>query len=286
MQKFISPKDVGSLCKALEQKDENTYVMAGGTDLIIHFNKNGIFDYNIINITKISELKKITENDSEIVIGACATMTDIENSKAVKKYIPALMDSAFNLGSQQIRNRATLGGNIANASQSGDNLPVLFAYDADVEIINSVGVKRIDKISNVIEGLGRNNLKPDEIITNIIIGKTAAKSAFSKVGSRKSVTISKINCCAKVYLDKNMTVENSSIFLGAIGPKPIRANLLEDKIINKDINSIDIEDLYDAVAAQVEKAIPNRASKNYKKSAARGLIEDVCEKLRSRIWNS
>ena len=257
MQKFISPKNTEALCQVLKQKDENTYIIAGGTDLIIHFDKNSIFDYNIIDLTKINELKKITENNSKITIGACATMTDIENSKVVQKYVPALTDAAFELGSQQIRNRATLGGNIANASQSGDTLPVLFAYDADIEIINSKGIKHLNNISNVVEGFGKNNLKPDEIISRIIIEKTNAKSAFSKVGSRKSVTISKINCCARIYLNKNMIVENSSIFLGAIGPKPIRANFIEDEIINKSIRNINIEYLYDVAAEQVEKAIPN-----------------------------
>ncbi len=285
MQKFMSPKSIDELCQALARKDEDTYVIAGGTDLIIHFNKNGIFDYSVIDITKLDELKEIIETDTEIIIGACVTMTEIENSEVINEYIPALIDSVRNLGSQQIRNRATLGGNIANASQSGDNLTVLFAYNAYIEIIDSKGVKRLNKINDVVEGLGKNNLSRDEIITKIVIEKYSSKSAFSKIGSRKAVTISKINCCIKINLNDEI-VDEAIVYLGAVGPKPIKAKLIEGKIINRNINDINIRDINDAIYGQIECAIPDRSSKHYKKAAAEGLIEDVLKKLRSKTWNS
>lgn len=285
MQKFMSPKSIDELCQALARKDEDTYVIAGGTDLIIHFNKNGIFDYSVIDITKLDELKEIIETDTEIIIGACVTMTEIENSEVINEYIPALIDSVRNLGSQQIRNRATLGGNIANASQSGDNLTVLFAYNAYIEIINSKGLKRLVKINDVVKGLGKNNLSRDEIITKIVIEKSSSRSAFSKIGSRKAVTISKINCCIKINLNDEI-VDEAIVYLGAVGPKPIKAELIEGKILNKNINDISIRDINDAIYAQIECAIPDRPSKHYKKAAAEGLIEDVLKKLRSKTWNS
>jgi len=280
MENFISPKTIDELCEALKKKDNDTYVIGGGTDLIIHFNKKGIYDYKIIDITKLEELKEINENINEITIGSCVTMTEIESSSLIKKYISALVDSAYNLGSQQIRNRATIGGNVANASQSGDTLPVLFAYDANVEIINSEGIRRIDKIDNVVEGLEKNNLNIDEVITKIIIKKSTSKSAFSKVGSRKTVTISKINCCAKININDEMVIDGSFIYLGAVGPKPIRAKIIEEKLLHKNINEILLEDIHEAAYMQIENAIPNRSSKHYKKTAAEGLIEDILNKLR------
>jgi len=280
MENFISPKTIDELCESLKKKDNDTYVIGGGTDLIIHFNKKGIYDYNIIDITKLEELKEINENINEITIGSCVTMTEIENSPIINKYIPALVDSAYNLGSQQIRNRATIGGNVANASQSGDTLPVLFAYDANIEIINSEGTRRIDKIENVVEGLEKNNLNFDEVITKFIIKKSTSKSAFSKVGSRKTVTISKINCCAKININDEMVIDESIIYFGAVGPKPIRANIIEEKLLHKNINEILLEEMHEAVYMQIENAIPNRSSKHYKKTAAEGLIEDILNKLR------
>ncbi|WP_326910314.1 FAD binding domain-containing protein [Sedimentibacter sp. MB31-C6] len=280
MKNFVSPKTIEELCEALKQKDNNTFVISGGTDLIIHFNKKEIYDYNIIDITKLEEFKKINETENEITIGSCVTMTQLENSLLINKYIPALVDSAYNLGSQQIRNRATIGGNVANASQSGDTLPVLFSYDANIEIINSTGKRRIDKIENVVEGLEKNNLDSDEVITKIIIKKSSSKSAFSKVGSRKAVTISKINCCAKINISEDLIIYKANIYLGAVGPKPIKAKLIEEKLLYKNIKNINHEDLHEAVYMQIENAIPNRSSKHYKKIAAEGLIEDILNKLR------
>lgn len=284
--KFKAPDTIEELCDALRNKNKNTYVIAGGTDLIIHFNKKGIFGYEIIDLTKLKELKEINETENEVIIGSGATMTEIENSLLINKYIPALVDSVYNLGSEQVRNRATIGGNVANSSQSGDTIPVLFAYDANVEIINSSGIIRTDKIENVVEGLEKNSLNDDEVITNIIIKKTNSKSAFSKVGSRKTVTISKLNCCIKIDISDDMIINNSVIYLGAVGPKPIRAKFIEEKLLNKNINDIASADLHDAIHLQIEDAIPDRSSKHYKKSAAEGLVDDILNKLRRQIWKN
>lgn len=286
MRKFVAPKDMDELCKSLKEKDENTYVIAGGTDLIIHFSKKNIFDFNIIDITKLQELKNITETEFEIYIGSCVTMTEIENSPVLREHVKALTQAAYSLGSQQIRNAATIGGNVANASQSGDTLPVLFAFDAHVEIINSSGEMRVKKIDEVVEGLEKNNLNIDEIITRIIIKKTPSQSAFSKVGSREAVTISKINCCAKINLNNNVIIGEPIIYLGAVGPKPIRAKLVEQEISDKNIEDISINELNDAIFAQIESAIPNRSSKHYKKIAAEGLLDDILNKLRRATWNN
>ncbi|MBP1925655.1 carbon-monoxide dehydrogenase medium subunit [Sedimentibacter acidaminivorans] len=279
MARFEAPCTIEELCNSLKNKDNNTYIIAGGTDLIIHFNKKGIFGYNIIDLTKLKELKEINETDEEIIIGSCVTMTEIENNPLINAHVPALIDAVYNLGSQQIRNKATIGGNVANSSQSGDTIPVLFAYDANVEIIDPLGNRRIEKVENVVEGLEKNNLNFDEVITKIIIKKNNAKSAFSKIGSRKAVTISKLNCCVKIKINNNI-IEDSVVYLGAVGPKPIRAKSIEEKILNKNINNIVSADIHDAIYMEIENAIPNRTSKHYKKSAAEGLIDDILNKLR------
>ena len=275
---YISPKNLQELYKALKKKDDKTYILAGGTDLCIKFVKNQIFDYKIIDISKVEELRNIEETKDTINIGACVTMTELEDSMVIKKSISALMSAAYSLGSTQIRNRATIGGNLANAAQCGDTIPVLFAYDADIKILNSNGETRIEKVRNLITGIGKTTLKPDEIITNIIIKKSNNISSFAKVGSRKTVTISKINCCGKFYLDDDSIVKEADIYLGAVGTKPIQADIIEEELVGKKIESISIN-LEAAVEQQIENAIPNRSSKHYKKYAAIGLVEDMLQGL-------
>lgn len=281
MQKFTAPRNIEELCLSLKEKDNNTYIISGGTDLLIHFRKKGIFDFDIIDITKLLELREVTETETEISIGACVTMTEIENSALINKYVPALADAAYSLGSGQIRNLATIGGNAANASQSGDTLPVLFAYGACAEIINYAGIRRTDKVENIVEGLEKNNLSIDEAITRIIIKKDCRKSAFSKIGSRKAVTISKINCCGIAGLNDDGIIENAVVYLGAVGPKPVRGTIIEGALMGRNINNLNISEIKEAVYSQIESLIPDRSSKHYKKSAALGLVEDVLNKLRS-----
>lgn len=276
---YISPKDINELHKALKHKDEKTYIIAGGTDLCIKFVKDKIFDYKIIDISRVEELINIVDTNDTIDIGACVTMTELENSSIIKKAIPALVDAAYNLGSNQIRNRATIGGNLANAAQCGDTIPVLFAYDAKVRILNSNHEYRYEKVRDLVTGIGITTLKDDEIITNIIVKKSDDISAFSKVGSRKTVTISKINCCGKFKIDDNNIITESEIYMGAVGIKPIKAIIIENALKGKKIEDMD-SDLEEAVQMQIESAIPDRSSKHYKKIAAVGIIEDMLFGLR------
>lgn len=276
---FIAPRNISELSEALRIKSENTYILAGGTDLNIKLIKDQIFDFKIIDISKLEGFKSIEVNDDVIKIGACVTMTDIENSEIIKNEIPALVSAAESVGSTQIRNRATIGGNLANAAQCGDTIPVLFSYDADVEILNSAKEIRHEKVRDFVVSIGKTSLNSDEVITSIIIKRGDYISGFSKVGSRKTVTISKINCCGKFLLNKDSVISEAEIYMGAVGIKPIKAELIENELKGKILQDININ-FEDIIKAQIEKFIPNRSSKYYKGIAAIGLIDDLLANLR------
>lgn len=276
---FIVPTNLEELSHVLKNKNDKTYVLAGGTDLIIKFIKEEIHDFNIINISKLKELTDIKISDDRIKIGPCVTMTQIENNEELKRHIPALSHAATSVGSTQIRNKATIGGNIANASQCGDTIPVLFAYDAKLKILNSSNEYRYEKVRDFILGINKTKLKSDEAIIGIEIQKTKSVSSFSKIGSRKTVTIAKINCCGKFNISDDGLIEEGQIYLGSVGVKPIKADLIEQALIGKKVNSIN-KKTKDAINEQIEKAIPDRSSKHYKKVAAIGVIEDMLNNIR------
>lgn len=279
LAEFMAPRNIGELCTALKNKDDKTFIIAGGTDLIVKFAKEKIYDFNIIDISKLRELKNIEVNDDTIKIGSCVTMTEIENNKELQESMPALVNAASNVGSTQIRNRATIGGNIANASQCGDTITVLFAHDAKLKILNSLNEYRYENIRNFILGINKTILKADEVIVGIEIKRTKDVSSFAKVGSRKTVTISKLNCCGKFHINKDHIIEEAEIYMGAVGVKPIKADLIEKSLIGKSFNNMD-DEIKLAIEDQIEKAIPDRSSKHYKKIAAIGLIEDMFNNLR------
>ena len=205
-------------------------------------------------------------------------MTSLYRSEIVKTKLKAIYKAAYELGSDQIRNRATIGGNVANASQSADVMLALFAYDAKVKIFTKDDEKIVD-IRDFVIGREKTILNQDELISEIIVPKKDRISAFRKVGSRIAVTISKVSCAIDMAV-KDEKVSDISVYLGAVGVKPTNAKLIEEYFLNKKLSEIELSKLQDIAYKEIELAIPTRESKYYKRVAIEGLIEDILGDLR------
>lgn len=277
---IISPKNKSELIESLKSASENTFLLAGGTDLIIKLNNSKITDYNLIDITKIDEFKNIEEDEKYLKIGALVTMTDILESKIIKRDYKALYRASYELGSTIIRNRATIGGNICNASQSADCSLVLFAYSAKVNILSKDGEERLVDISDFVTGREKTILKPSEAVTEILIPKRKSISTFVKVGARKAVTISKLSCAIDAVVEDSR-LKGVKFFLGAVGVKPVEAVELREYLEGKSLDEIDREEIDKIGFNEVQNAIPNRPSRFYKREAIQGLIEDLLVELRA-----
>ena len=210
---FTAPADEKELQAALSQADERTYLIAGGTDLLIHLQNRKETDCSFIDLTKVKELQGIREEKDWIDIGALVTMTELCASPLVKEELRALYLAAYHLGSEQIRNRATLGGAIANASQSSDCSVVLFAYGALVEIFSAQGERRKVPMDQFITGREKTCLDRGEAVSRILIPRQERSSMFGKVGARKAVTIAKINCAMDFRMEEGL-IQKVSIYLG------------------------------------------------------------------------
>jgi len=280
---FYTPKTLKELQQALSEKTHNTYIVAGGTDIAVGLNKNRIYDFSLIDITKIKELKKIKLNNDFIEIGSCVRMVDLENNEIINKYSPALSKAAASIGSTQIRNLATIGGNIANAAQCADTVAVLFAFDAEVEIMNSKGEIRKELVNDIIQNIDKTSLEYDDVIIKIILKgqKNNEYSSFSKIGARKSVTISKINACIKLSLEHDKVLD-SKVYIGSIGVKAIRSKIIEEALKNKVLNKELKEEILEVGSKQVLESIPDRKSKDYKKVAVKGILDDIFKDIENR----
>ena len=252
---FTAPADEKELQAALSQADERTYLIAGGTDLLIHLQNRKETDCSFIDLTKVKELQGIREEKDWIDIGALVTMTELCASPLVKEELRALSLAAYHLGSEQIRNRATLGGAIANASQSSDCSVVLFAYGALVEIFSAQGERRKVPMDQFITGREKTCLDRGEAVSRILIPRQERSSMFGKV--------------------EEGLIQKASIYLGAVGVKPVEARLLENYFQGKSFAEIALQDVQELGKEEVEKAIPTRPSRFYKRVAVQGLLEDM-----------
>lgn len=274
---FYSPKDADSLKKLLGDDLENTYIIGAGTDLIISLRNKKITDYSIIDITKLSEFKGIWEDDEYVYIGALTTMTEIAESELIHKELRALREAAFNLGSEIIRNKATIGGNIANAAQCADTVLALFSYNANIVLLGPEKERTIP-IDELVIGRNQTTIASNEIIAKIVVEKKNRISAFQKLGSRKAVTISKISCAADLLMKEGL-IDKVNIFLGAVGVRPVRAELLEAEFKGKAIDEIELETIQKLAYDEIELAIPDRSSKYYKRIAIQSLMKDLLKDL-------
>lgn len=210
--------------------------LAGGTDLVIALKENNARDFDaIIDISALNELRGIKEDKKNIYIGALTTISEIQNSDIIKNYAPALARACSVLGSKQIRNMATIGGNIVNASPVGDTLPPLYVYGAKIVITNGKGQKTAP-IEKFITGYRKTLLKNGEILKTVILPKTKNYfSDFKKSGQRKAVVISKASLAVS-GLKISDKIKEIKIAMGSVGPRIIRARKTENFLRGKNIN--------------------------------------------------
>lgn len=272
-----TPCKISELVECLKCADKNTYLISGGTDFVVKMQNNPLLEGIIIDLKGIKELNYIKAENNLIRIGANSTFTEISENPIINKYAKALNQAALNVGSTQIRNVATLAGNVANCAPAADSIPALIALGAEVKVINGQGKIITNEIEKVLK-----TLKKDEAIIEIVIPiKKTYISAFSKIGSRSTVTISKLNLAACVSF--NNEIEAVIISAGSLGPKAIRLKSCEEMLLHR-VPSMDLlEEFKESLACEVEVAIHERASLPYKKEAIAGLAEQVFYMLFPKI---
>ncbi|KAB3534805.1 hypothetical protein F8154_08055 [Alkaliphilus pronyensis] len=279
-----SPTTLKELVQILAVADNNTYMLSGGTDFIIKMRREKINNGTIINLKDLKELNYITNTEDYVKIGGITTLTEISCSSIVDKYATALKEATGKVGSTQIRNAATLAGNIANSAPCADTVTALMALSAKVKIINGSGEIYEKKVDDIVLGSEKNSLKRDEVIIEVNIPiDLEARSSFGKIGSRTAVTISKLNMAVTFKYNHEMVINEAMVVIGAIGPKAFNSSTVANSLLNKKINTQFIYLFEETLQKQVDEAILGRASHPYKREAIRGLADDIMKRMFPQI---
>ena len=204
----IIAKSLNEACVVLAENPATT-VLAGGTDLMVQANRGMQSMDSVLDLSRILELKEWTLKDSEIVLGAGISYTDLAEPQ-IATVVPALAQAARTVGSPQIRNAGTLGGNLATASPAGDTIPVLVAMDAVLQLKSSSGNREV-AITDFITGVKSNELQAGEIIQSITMPVFQGPQEFLKVGTRNAMVISVVSLALVTdYLGREVNIENSA----------------------------------------------------------------------------
>ncbi|WP_281679905.1 FAD binding domain-containing protein [Synergistes jonesii] len=265
-----------SLSELFSLRRAGVTFVAGGTDWIIR-NRGRLSDDAVVaDLSLIDEMRGISLDGGYLRIGALETMTSLHGSALVRKYASALADAAYVMGSEQIRNRATVGGNVANSSPAADTPPALAALGAEAVVASAEGKRRVP-VEEIV-GRNKNNLAEGELIKEFIIPADAERiSAFLKVGSRSQVSISRINVAAAARPQGGLYKEGR-LFVGTLGVAARRCTAAEAAMGAPGLE----KSLPEALCALAAEAIPGRPTLPYKQSALRALAQDLCAKLAER----
>lgn len=270
-----NPENYEELQRDLKELTTRSKIIGGGTDLIIHLNLHGIEPDALLYIGGVEKVNQIIEHEDDVEIGAACTMTMLEKSPLMNRHFRAIVDAASDVGSPQIRNHGTIGGNIANASPAADTLPVLFLLNAEVVIMGPNGL-RTAPIAKTVLGPGKTSLTHQEAIVAFRIKKRNAntKNAFRKLGFRGKVTISRIGAAVELVLDKE-TVTVARVMIGAISLTPRRCEAAEEALLGTTLDKETIKKAGKAVSDLIMEITPEKFDRDYKVHAAKGVMEDV-----------
>jgi CO/xanthine dehydrogenase FAD-binding subunit len=182
-----------SLPEALRLKAEHpdAWVIQGGTDVMVGLNFDRLRPAALLNLNEVAELRGWSRDGGELRLGAGLTYTEAMRPE-LAALLPALAEASRTVGSPQIRNRGTIGGNLGTSSPAGDALPPLLVEGADVECASVRGVRRVP-LGEFVTGVKRNALAPDELITAVCVTPSGAPQTFMKVGPRNAMVIAVVS---------------------------------------------------------------------------------------------
>ena len=202
-------------------------IVAGGTDLVVKWKNGGMKELKGLLDLGLLGLDRIEVSGEKLRIGSGCTMSRIAENPDVKKFCPVLADAVKQVGALQIRNLATLGGNVANASQAGDSIPALFALEAVVLLRNRGGERRVP-IAEFFTGPGKSVLAKGECIIAFELPLRLTRGVFFKLGERRAHAISKISLAVACWKDKDHQVWR--IACGAVAPTVIHCRQAEHEL--------------------------------------------------------
>ena len=271
-----------SLKKALEALDrEGAQVLAGGTDLVNNIKTNAARPRRLVYVLGIPDLDTITVAGGSLRIGATARLGDIEHNREVLSRFPALAEAINVIGGTQIRNMATLAGNICNASPGADTPPILLVLDAEVEICQLGGGSEIDRsrlpLGGFFSGPKKTVLKQGQMVGGIIVPLPPKHSgaAFRRL-ARVSLDIAKINCA--VYIEtEGDRIRLARIALGSVAPTPVRAPTIENALEGQKYSERLIHQAAELVAEDIAPIDDVRSTAEYRKQIASLLVREALQ---------
>jgi len=272
---YLEARTVEEACSLLSQYKDKAKLIAGGTDLLVSMRRGKITPLYVINVKTIPNLDYIHYDGDSLRIGALATLSEIESSPLIRDRFPIIADSAHQIGTPQVRNVGTIGGNLCNAAPSADMAPPLIGLGAKAKLKGPKGERAV-ALEEFFTGPGEPRLQIGEMLIEIQAPNPPphTQGIYLKLPARTAIDLAVVGVAAVVTLDtKGANIVDTKIVLGAVAPTPIRARQAENVIRGKTINDGLIEEAAQIAAEEAKPISDVRGSASYRKEMVKVLTK-------------
>jgi len=273
---FVEPASIGEACALLAEDPGGSAVFAGGTDILVDLKAGLKHHRRLVSLGRIEELKRIEIGaDGNLKIGATATINMIARHQGIKERFPGINDAAMSLAAEQVRNQATVAGNLCMAVPSADMAPILLAHGATMRVVSPAGEREVP-LREFFVGPRETVLEPADVVVAIDVPPPVPGTgdASLRQGGRVSLSLPMASAAAVVVMDGKVCRE-AAVALGAVAPTPIMATAAGETVVGRELTE---EVLGEAGKQAAEAAVPIddiRATKEYRLELVRVLTRRV-----------
>lgn len=235
---YLEPATLSEAVALLAQHGARARVLAGGTDLLTALKEGWERPASVLSLGRVAELNYVRYHPAHgLRIGALATVREVETSPVVREHYPVLAQAASTLASVQIRNLATLAGNVCRASPSGDTLPALLVLDAEARLVGPSGERRVP-LARFFVGPGRTAMEPTELLAELVLPppRPGTGAHYIKHSPRRAMDLAVVGVAALVVLEGERCVD-ARVALGAVAPTPLRVPAAEAHLVGREITA-------------------------------------------------
>jgi len=281
---LLMPATLDEALSALAENGPGTALLAGGTNLVVDMRSGRHRPRVVINLDRLEELRGIRCQDGYVTIGSGVTVGELLENRDIHQYAHALCQSALLFANPLIRNRATVGGNLADASPAADTVPPLMIMDGEVQLASRDGGFHWVPLDSFITGVRKTIRRPDEVITSIRfpVPPAGSDTAYYKLGLRKADAISVVSAAVRIDRTEDGTVGRVRIALGSVAPRPMRAYAGEQALLGKRLDPESIGEAARLASEAVSPISDLRGSANYRRQMACVLVSRLLHQISSR----